>query len=111
MSVLQIQLTETAERRLREEAAKRNASPEELAASVLTAWSVVPVELTDDKEDSEEVSEEIDDAAIEAMFTPERLDHINRSLQSIEQGQFVTQEQLDAELSETRTQWLSRRRA
>jgi hypothetical protein len=36
MSILQIQLTESAERRLREEAAKRNASPEELAASLLT---------------------------------------------------------------------------
>ena len=53
-----------------------------------------------------EFSGEDEDAAIQAMFTPERMAKIKRSQEQIRDGNGLTLDQMDTALSETKAEWL-----
>jgi hypothetical protein len=48
----------------------------------------------------------LDDADVDLLFTPERLAHIDRATAEIENGDFFTPKQAEAELAKRRSQWL-----
>ena len=48
-----------------------------------------------------------DDAAVQAMFTPELLAQIDEAGEDIRAGNFRTQEQVDATLAAMRSRWLA----
>ncbi len=58
---------------------------------------VLAHDLVDDNEEN---------VTITPLFTPERLEHIDKAAADIKAGNFYTAEQADAELARRRAQWL-----
>ena len=58
--------------------------------------------------ESSALNEEMDHTSIQALFTPELLAQIDAAGAEMKAGEFVTQDQIDASLAETRARWIAK---
>jgi predicted transcriptional regulator len=78
--------------------------PDSTRADVKARLTSLTQRLSEKPELVDEI-ELVDDAAVQAMFTPDRLAHIDRALAEVEGGNFFTAAQVEEHFAQKATSW------